>query len=613
MSSLAQLEGDSLRRQSEASKKIAEEKGWIFYDSIEDIGVSAFRGKHKKDGVLGEFIRACDEGEVDTKNLVLIVEGFDRLSRENTTTAFSTFTRLLDTGLTIYTTINGQEYTSELINENNGLLFSVIGEMLRAHEESETKSARLKSAWNNKRNIINERKLTSRIPAWLELSKDRKEFLVKEEAANIVSKIFDLTIDDNMGAYSITKYLNENISTYPIITEPTNKNRLKDGKTRYGWQRSYVIKILKNKSVYGCFQPHEMIKGKRQPIGEEIEDYYPEIISKERFYLAQSRIHERSNKGGGRKGETFTNIFTKLTLCGICGGSVSYRGKGDGPKGGKYLGCLNHESGAGCTNKLWEYNNFEESFFKFISEVDYESVLSTYSNDIELFQLKDKLESLIGERDEYIKTKDRYVDIIGREDISENNLNIFLKKIDEADVLVKKIDKEMEGVSIDINNIEDSKSSNYFNELVGLIKDRNTNLIGEELKIFRQRLNAKIRQTVQKITVFNNSSIPEVYELFDCGDGDDQDEGMLGERFINFLNEIGYDTNEKIEKLFGQEKGKRLYRESERYFVVKFKNGSTKLVKPFYDISWYTLSNKMITAFGMHEKSKMERVIGSLK
>ena len=52
----AQMIGDGVRRQMEASKKYAEENGYQLVETISDIGVSGFSGKNVDSGAFGNFL-----------------------------------------------------------------------------------------------------------------------------------------------------------------------------------------------------------------------------------------------------------------------------------------------------------------------------------------------------------------------------------------------------------------------------------------------------------------------------------------------------------------------------------------------------------------------------
>jgi DNA invertase Pin-like site-specific DNA recombinase len=59
-----QLKGDSLRRQLDASERLADKHGWPLDQtlSLRDLGVSAFRGRNAERGALKAFLDAVEEG-----------------------------------------------------------------------------------------------------------------------------------------------------------------------------------------------------------------------------------------------------------------------------------------------------------------------------------------------------------------------------------------------------------------------------------------------------------------------------------------------------------------------------------------------------------------------
>jgi len=148
-SSKAQASGDSLRRQLVASEAWAKKNNYHIVDSLQDLGISAYKGNHAKDGALSLFLQKVQEGLIP-QGSVLIVESLDRLSRQEILTAFSQFTAILSAGIKIVTLIDGYEYSKDSINDIGNIMFSIMS-MSRAHEESEVKSKRLKAAWENKR------------------------------------------------------------------------------------------------------------------------------------------------------------------------------------------------------------------------------------------------------------------------------------------------------------------------------------------------------------------------------------------------------------------------------------------------------------------------------
>ena len=197
-------------------------------------------------GALGEFLRAIKAGRVP-QGSILLVESLDRLSREDAEDAYDYLRDIVRGGVTVVTLQDGREYSKGNFKLEHMIMSILI--MTRANEESLTKSIRSKSAWEDKRMNIGEKKLTRRCPAWLELNEDMKGFTKIPDRCQTVKRIFEM-FRSGKGAESIAKILNEE----GIGWIPEN-----------GWRKSYVVKILRSRAVLGEFQPHTGRGQKRTP------------------------------------------------------------------------------------------------------------------------------------------------------------------------------------------------------------------------------------------------------------------------------------------------------------------------------------------------------------
>src|SRR5262245_23575302 len=99
-----QKKGDSLRRQTEQAEAYAARRGWTLDTSLNlrDLGVSAFRGDNALVGNLGVFLDAIKRGTVKPGS-VLIVESFDRLSRQGIDEGYEVVKKILKAGIIIVT------------------------------------------------------------------------------------------------------------------------------------------------------------------------------------------------------------------------------------------------------------------------------------------------------------------------------------------------------------------------------------------------------------------------------------------------------------------------------------------------------------------------------
>lgn len=489
MSTKQQLQGDSLRRQMESSKVYAKQHNLELIDNIEgfelqDIGVSAFKGYNATNGSFALFLDLLENDRIE-KNSVLLVESLDRLSRDNMTNALTQFLTVIQKGIEIVTLIDNQSYTKERIDQNSSSLFMSLAIMARANDESEVKSKRLKSAWANKRKNVDKKVITKLAPYWIKYSDTKEKFELITERAETVKLIFKLC-KDVCGLYSITKYLNEN--NLPVF-----------GKSKF-WNRSYVKKILSNRAVLGEFQPCTMVDGKRVPHGDVINDYYPKVIEEEDFYLAQSAIKNRTINQSGRKGKTFTNLFTGLIYCSACGTKFTLRNRGSTKKGGKYLVCQNKIMGAGCNSVEWKYDLVEKLLLEHLIEIDFEQLINTNSDSVSAENKINELNNLVSElkvKSENIMellvngnlNENAKISLINRE--NQNNLKI-IAILNDIDELKKSTYSESEQTNLVINET--------LKEVVKLLNEN------PEDYFFRAKLNQLLAKTIKKIDLVSKNT-----------------------------------------------------------------------------------------------------------
>ncbi|MNE00243.1 hypothetical protein D3C80_926470 [compost metagenome] len=337
MSTRKQLRGDSLRRQLERSKAFADEHSLLLDDSLQDIGVSAWRGKNFKTGALGKFLAMVESGEIP-KGSYLLIESLDRLSREAVPDALTLFMAIINAGVIIVTLGEDRQiYSRDRLNGDWTKLIIGLAVMSRGHEESQTKSERISAVAKRKREQAREGKgqITGITPAWIDAKRidaNRYEFTLNNHAES-VRAIYEMAAR-GLGATAIARKLNAD--GVPAF------------KSKDGWYQSIIKALLHRQDVIGTFQPHRMEDGKRVPAGDPIEAYFPAAIDKDLFLRVQVM---RGNPGRpGRKGDTFANLFTGLCHCAHCGGPMTMklsRVKGD--ENGRYLVCANYVRGHRCS------------------------------------------------------------------------------------------------------------------------------------------------------------------------------------------------------------------------------------------------------------------------
>lgn len=511
MSTDLQLKGDSLRRQREASQKYAGAHGLQLVEDfdLQDIGYSGYDGENIASGSFGRFLEAVRAGEID-RGSYLLVESFDRMSRQEPIIALKPFIEIVEAGLTLVTLDDEREFNGKISFED---LIISIAKMSRANEESARKSDRLSKAWQEKRNTIGTEKLTARCPSWLRLIDSRQGFEVIEERARIVRRMFEEAIA-GLGAFSIVRRLNnEGIPTFT-------------GKA--GWQTSTVNKIIGSKAVIGEFQPSRMISGKRKAEGEPIKGYFPRIIDDEMFYAAQRGRLERRTTGtaerkgsGGAKGKRFSNLFSKLAVCDNCGSPMQFENKGMPPKGQSYLVCSNAIRKHGChVTARWRYDHFETMFLSFVEKLDLASIVSVEQHNGSRNDLTRQLDTLAG-REKMLQAEMEKTYAVLKEG---NQTSEFLaRKFADAEselasIRAKKAELQIELAALETTSLDYYTNQGQMNALIEKIRAHNGGDVYKIRSMIASRLQSLIKEL--RLTVAEDANDDQHFEvIFRDGSG----------------------------------------------------------------------------------------------
>jgi hypothetical protein len=174
-------------------------------------------------------------------------------------------------------------------------IMCAIMELILANEESVKKSDRLLSAWAKKRE---QARLgvpqTRRAPLWLKLSEDRSRWLVLEDRARVVRRIFALAAQGGGGYRMAARFNLEGVA--PLEDRPY-------------WTQRAITRVLSNRSVLGEFQPQRKVDGKVVDDGPPVPDYFRDKrtrawvgIPLEGFIgrLVDLRKQYKKQKGSGR-------------------------------------------------------------------------------------------------------------------------------------------------------------------------------------------------------------------------------------------------------------------------------------------------------------------------
>lgn len=142
-----QSEGTSEVRQEDNSETYIKQHGLRLAEApFKDLGVSAYRGKNAREGELGRFLKLVRAGKI-SRGSYLLIENFDRLSRQDIESAYELFNELMLAGLKVVTLQD--ETVFERGKNDIGKMMKVLLSAELSHEESRKKARRLREACGN--------------------------------------------------------------------------------------------------------------------------------------------------------------------------------------------------------------------------------------------------------------------------------------------------------------------------------------------------------------------------------------------------------------------------------------------------------------------------------
>ncbi|HHN0420232.1 TPA: recombinase family protein [Pseudomonas aeruginosa] len=281
-----------------------------------DTGVSAHDGSNKKKGKLKDLIDMINDVHIKPGDYIF-VESIDRLSRQRLLQAKELVNGILEKGVILITTIDGQRYekpneTNRIDDLQQDILLSVIAK--RAHEESKTKSVRRKSAWNRAKKLADEDKAIfngHNPPYGISYNKEENRFEIVEDEAQEIRDIFESL-----------KYVGVSLTIRKINAYAKRK-----------WTNKNIHLLLQTKYVLGSYMAQRRDENKNKVFERFIEGYYPQIVSYELFNEALDAMKLRAHrKHYGNQTVGSLNIFRHAIKCDCCNASMLFE-KQTNPKG----------------------------------------------------------------------------------------------------------------------------------------------------------------------------------------------------------------------------------------------------------------------------------------
>jgi hypothetical protein len=199
--------------------------------------------------------------------------------------------------------------------------------------------------------------MTRKLPAWVE-ARSGKPALVPDRA-RIVRRMFELAVK----GYGLSL----------IVRELTRDGVPVWGRSKNGWSKAYVHKIVAGRAVLGEYQP--VCHGK--PDGDPIPDYYPAVIDESTWLQAQAALQRRKDKPG-RVGEKLATLFGGLLREAMTGDHlrIAWQTQGSNGRRRKRRVLVTARSMEGAAPSLsFPHEVFEQALLSLLREVNPADVL----------------------------------------------------------------------------------------------------------------------------------------------------------------------------------------------------------------------------------------------
>ena len=315
------LAGDSnsIVNQKKMLEDYAKNNGYTNTVHFTDDGFSG--GSFERPG-WKQMLSRIENGDIGT----VIVKDMSRVGRDYLQVGFYTEVFFREKGVRFIAVSNGVDSSNNTSSEFAPFLNIMNEWYLRDCSRKITAVLRAKGKEG--------KPITSNPPyGYVKSPDDKNLWLVDEEAAEVVKKIFRLTVE-GMGPYQIAKRLMaekvEKPSYYQAARQRGNFKTMCDFETPYNWTGGSVVRILERPEYMGDtvnFRSHkESYKDKKavKNSSEDIlifQDTHEPIIDRRTWYLVQElrkTVRRVDTSGEG-------SLLTGKLYCADCGGKMHYR------------------------------------------------------------------------------------------------------------------------------------------------------------------------------------------------------------------------------------------------------------------------------------------------
>lgn len=492
-------ESYSIGNQKKLLTKVAKEKGYTNLLIYIDDGISGVTMNRP------DYIRMIEDFE-NNKSSALFVKDLSRIGRN-----------YIEVG----------KLTEEFLPEHDIRLIAVSDGIDTYEGESEF--APIKNVFNEwyARDISKKRRISNKIKGnsgepmgsppygYMKNPDDAKHWLIDEEAAAVIRRIFDMTMKD-FGTEQIAVQLEQERILSPINyweSKGIRKPHRKISENPYAWNSSTIVSILKTQEYCGDiinFKTYsKSYKNKKRYANDPenivvFKDVNPPIIERSIF----EKIQEKRGKTRKRKkADGEKNMFSGLLVCADCGSNLNFHFN-QGNHDITYFNCTGYNRGK---RKICNSSHYIRT--DFLEQVALGEIrrLTKFATKYESAFAKLVMGSSIKSAQQEIQFKEKELKSLQARD---KELDILFEKIYEDNVMGKisderfaklsvKYEDEQKGLTEKMNRLKEEITNNKSKNISTDMFIRAVRKYTRAKKLTPQMLN----ELIEKIEVFQSEKI----------------------------------------------------------------------------------------------------------
>ena len=564
------LAGDSnsIVNQKKMLEDYAKNNGYTNTVHFTDDGFSG--GSFERPG-WKQMLSRIENGDIGT----VIVKDMSRVGRDYLQVGFYTEVFFREKGVRFIAVSNGVDSTNNTSSEFAPFLNIMNEWYLRDCSRKITAVLRAKGKEG--------KPITSNPPyGYVKSSDDKNIWLVDEEAAEVVRKIFRLTVE-GMGPFQIAKWLTEEKvekpSYYQASRNRGNYKTMCDFETPYNWTGGSVARILERPEYMGDtvnFRSHkESYKDKKavKNSSDDIlvfQDTHEPIIDRRTWYMVQElrkTVRRVDTSGEG-------SLLTGKLYCADCGGKMHYR-RSTTRAGRDWRGIPNGE--VQHTSAGFNCSTYNSSRKKYKQVCCSHSIKEDTVKQLILESIRYALKSVRMDEAAFIKSMRSASQVRDKGEVKKLKSDLVKKekRFADLDLLIKKV---------------------YEDNAMGKLPDRRYEMLSSDYEKEQQEIEISMREIQEKLMQFEEDTdrteeflllvhkYTDIQELTPAIVNEFVDkvlvhkiEKMDGDRvqeieiFLNYIGKVELPAQELSEEETAEEEKKRKRRQYQRAYLKAYR------------------------------------------